>query len=220
MSDRRFGKPQLSGSYCECGCGQETTVIVKTARAQGRVRGEPNRFVKGHSREPNLGKSTQHMRNGDQRQCKLCSEWKHLSMFYQNSGYTCKPCRNAQIIKQRRESRPEWAQLETQPRRRASDREHALWARYRLRPDDYSAMLAAQEGKCELCKRREAKCVDHDHQTGKTRALLCNGCNSALGVFFDDPVMLRKAADYIETHRKATEEASREIQCAGEGGAT
>jgi hypothetical protein len=44
--------------------------------------------------------------------------------------------------------------------------------------------------------------IDHDHDSGKVRAALCHGCNRGLGEFADDPRRLRRAADYIERHRK------------------
>lgn len=43
--------------------------------------------------------------------------------------------------------------------------------------------------------------VDHNHETGVIRALLCGHCNRALGAMFDDPARLRAAADYIDFHR-------------------
>jgi hypothetical protein len=43
--------------------------------------------------------------------------------------------------------------------------------------------------------------VDHDHITGRVRALLCSGCNTGIGHLQDDPDVLRRAADYIEQHR-------------------
>jgi hypothetical protein len=42
--------------------------------------------------------------------------------------------------------------------------------------------------------------IDHDHETGRVRGLLCAPCNVALGMMENDPARLRAAADYIESH--------------------
>lgn len=69
----------------------------------------------------------------------------------------------------------------------------------------YLDMLAAQGGVCDLCKTagrgpvlRYGLVVDHCHDTGKVRGLLCVDCNTALGRFGDDAARLRAAADYID----------------------
>lgn len=67
-----------------------------------------------------------------------------------------------------------------------SARISALRNRYGLSADDYTAMLASQGGVCFICKtpptiRRLS--VDHSHKTHQVRALLCNACNTRLGVF-------------------------------------
>lgn len=64
----------------------------------------------------------------------------------------------------------------------------------------YQQMEKEQGGGCAICggkgKRRLA--VDHCHATGKPRALLCDNCNTALGSLRDDPLLLRKAIEYLE----------------------
>lgn len=72
---------------------------------------------------------------------------------------------------------------------------------------DYRALLRAQKGVCALCgkkrfgwlKGKRELAIDHDHETGKVRGLLCGDCNTALGRFGEDPARLRAAADYLET---------------------
>lgn len=74
---------------------------------------------------------------------------------------------------------------------------------------EYGKMLVAQGGVCAICKNEEsdtrngtvkALAVDHDHKTGKVRALLCAACNTGLGKFMDDSVLLRAAAEYLDIH--------------------
>jgi hypothetical protein len=40
--------------------------------------------------------------------------------------------------------------------------------------------------------------IDHDHETGKVRGMLCFPCNAALGQLQDDPTIIRRAAEYVE----------------------
>lgn len=73
----------------------------------------------------------------------------------------------------------------------------------------YNKLFEEQGGVCTICKspengRYKHLSVDHCHNTGKIRGLLCNNCNRALGLFKDNPEILRKAADYVEQHSKST----------------
>ena len=67
--------------------------------------------------------------------------------------------------------------------------------------------LVEQDHKCAICKTVGFKMredhttgmnLDHDHSTGKPRGLLCHNCNRGLGLFQDDPVLLKEAARYVE----------------------
>jgi hypothetical protein len=72
--------------------------------------------------------------------------------------------------------------------------------KYGITPEDYQAMLDSQGGKCAICKIRDANRIDHCHKTGKTRQLLCNQCNTAIGMFKEDVNILLTAIDYIRKH--------------------
>lgn len=70
---------------------------------------------------------------------------------------------------------------------------------YGLTLDAYKAMVTAAKGRCELCKKKQKTLsVDHCHTSNKVRGLLCGACNRALGLFKDNPGVLRKAAAYLE----------------------
>lgn len=83
----------------------------------------------------------------------------------------------------------------TNPERAAS---HKRLYKYGLSEEDYSAMLANQAGQCAICQRHMSNpCVDHDHQTGRVRGLLCHHCNVGIGYMRDDPSILLAAIEYL-----------------------
>ncbi len=82
---------------------------------------------------------------------------------------------------------------------------------YGLTRKDYNKMLADQDGTCAICnKKNEAKTrntelyqlsVDHCHDTGEIRGLLCMNCNFGIGKFRDSIEILKEAIKYLEkTH--------------------
>jgi hypothetical protein len=75
---------------------------------------------------------------------------------------------------------------------------------YGLSAARYRRLLAEQKGVCAICRRppqRRALCVDHCPVTKQVRRLLCDHCNTGLGLFGDDPARLRAAAAYLECAR-------------------
>lgn len=63
----------------------------------------------------------------------------------------------------------------------------------------YQALWERQHGMCGVCQRRDATDLDHCHDTGQFRGLLCAACNRILGTVQDDPALLRALADYIDS---------------------
>lgn len=75
-----------------------------------------------------------------------------------------------------------------------------LKAKYGLTLEAYEAMLTAQGGVCALCgnpPKQYRLAVDHQHETGKVRKLLCAGCNHKLAVV-EDQAFCAKAQAYLE----------------------
>ena len=88
--------------------------------------------------------------------------------------------------------------------RKKRNRASWLWTQYRLRPEDYEKMWEKQDKFCAICwawpeisKPKRIFPVDHDHDTGEIRGILCHACNKALGLFRDDPEILYRAAEYL-----------------------
>lgn len=116
------------------------------------------------------------------RTCGACGESKSESEFYFNAqkgryNYECNSCKAIY------------------------NRVRQLRAWYGLTPEDYMELLMFQEGKCAGCKREFGEGqlrpeVDHEHG-GRTRGLLCNRCNSALGKLDDNADLLRALVRYL-----------------------
>lgn len=118
--------------------------------------------------------------------------------FYANESLSdglsskCKPCKRAyQREKYERD----------QEAKKEADR------RYRLRqkglePEDYERLLESQDGTCAICdeppKQIDRLCVDHNHDTGEVRGLLCRTCNQGIGLLGDAPEGVRSALQYLE----------------------
>lgn len=100
----------------------------------------------------------------------------------------------------------EWRAKHPGRDRRAAERASYLKCAYGLSTQAFEAMVSNQDGRCAICDttmKNNWRCIDHDHQTGQIRALLCNPCNCVLGLAKDDPAILRAAAVYLEHHRAA-----------------
>lgn len=81
------------------------------------------------------------------------------------------------------------------------------------------SLLAFQQGRCAICHKHWKECaapkasgyetvfvqhlyVDHDHETGKVRGLLCNNCNAAIAFLNDETKLLDSAKAYLLKHKR------------------
>lgn len=80
---------------------------------------------------------------------------------------------------------------------------HELKKKYGLTIEDYELMLNAQGGACAICGSDQVRgfgkrmAVDHCHDTGKVRGILCGNCNRGIGNFAHDPELLEAASRYL-----------------------
>lgn len=96
------------------------------------------------------------------------------------------------------------------PRSYERTREMTLMREYGLTMEQYNMMMFTQNNRCYICGLEETALykgqvtplrVDHCHETGAVRKLLCHRHNAGLGLFNHDSDLLRAAADYIDEHK-------------------
>lgn len=131
------------------------------------------------------------------KRCPKCAESKPPLEFHVGSrnhdglSLWCKACATAKQVVRRQG-----------PGYREYQREWWLAHKYGITLKDYDRMLENQEGGCAICLRNPDDvgllCVDHCHESGKVRGLLCAPCNRCLGHVGDDLVVLRRAVAYLE----------------------
>lgn len=69
---------------------------------------------------------------------------------------------------------------------------------YGLTPTQHAALLLEQDGVCAICCQTPKKWdVDHDHETGRVRGLLCHKCNTAIGLLGDNLTLIHSAQEYL-----------------------
>lgn len=136
----------------------------------------------------------------DQYICATCRERKPDSSFgidknsVRKRKYSCKECTNAK----------------RRGRYQEDNRKYHLKSKYGMTPEQYSEMLVLQKGLCAICRESgkersgggRAKSsvrlyVDHDPVSKEVRGLLCHKCNIAIGLLYDDPSRIDRAADYV-----------------------
>lgn len=86
----------------------------------------------------------------------------------------------------------------------ASNRAGRRMRTYGVSPETYERMFREQAGSCAICGDQlgsTSGCVDHDHQNGRVRALLCSACNLGLGNFMESPERMLQAIAYLDMHR-------------------
>jgi hypothetical protein len=140
--------------------------------------------------------------------CGLCDEPKDLDDFHRHKKSAdgrhpwCKECKNK---RQRGHYLDNRAEILTTMRanRRGKYRRSDLKRNYGMSEQEYDARSEKQQGRCALCGRIPTGSlhVDHDHETGAVRGLLCSHCNTGLGLFRDNPDLLKKAIDYLAASR-------------------
>ena len=158
----------------------------------------------------------------DMKTCTKCKEIKSLSEFakdkYKKDGRrsNCKECyslfdkekywKNPEIARNRTNDYRSKLRNKSPEKLKLSNRNTKLKRAYGITHNDYLLMLEQQNYKCACCgidnKDSGVKglVVDHNHTTGEVRQLLCNNCNTALGLLKEDKTIINNLLKYIEEY--------------------
>jgi hypothetical protein len=168
-----------------------------------------------------------------QKACRKCGETKPLSEFYPQKGmkdgyrHNCKACHSlahkdwyAKNVDYEKARVKKWQQAnsdrvnsvnrrrrqERSKEYRRKERASYLLRKYGITLRDYETLRMTQLGMCVICRKIEWNRlhVDHDHQTGVLRGLLCGKCNKAIGLLDDDPALVHSAEAYLVSYRRAS----------------
>lgn len=131
--------------------------------------------------------------------CNKCGDEKSIHEFCVNrsrpSGHSgpCKACHNKKN-----------AGYNIEYRKTGYFRRHHLHKAFKLTEDQYLAKQEKQNNLCAICFRPQVGgknlAVDHNHKTEQVRDLLCNPCNSAIGLLDEDILRLQAVIDYLKRH--------------------
>lgn len=136
--------------------------------------------------------------------CNKCNIEKDINEFAKSSDRTrgfrqpCKEC----LQKKRRDGRkenPKWYEI---------NKKGKLRRKYGITLDEFKEMKIIQNNQCGICGvsfdeaefNKNFPNVDHNHETGKTRGILCTQCNSGMGFFNDNIELLEKAINYLKRY--------------------
>lgn len=141
------------------------------------------------------------------KQCTKCLSVKTLEHFTKRGDYPdryrsqCKECT-------RSSNNNRYHTKYAGPSHRKRGYKHVLKNKYGLTPQEFSSLLESQESECLICsskledmfKHTEGKraVVDHCHDTGKVRGILCGTCNTGIGNLQDSTKLLEKAIEYLK----------------------
>lgn len=142
-------------------------------------------------------------KDGKQHRCKTCAKELASKWYRENKD------RAYETTKARRARNPDAYKAYMRTYYKEVRRGRDI-TRFGITPEDYERMLADQGSRCAICGTSETGKhavfhIDHDHRCcdrngscGEcVRGLLCNNCNGALGLFKDDPDILRRAIEYL-----------------------
>ncbi len=145
------------------------------------------------------------MRDGHRNDCKAC----HRSA--KRARYAADPAKYKAMVKRWQQENADRLnayrrERNTLPEVKRRQRDAYYLRTYGISADEVDGMLTAQGGGCAICgmqpERLASLHLDHDHEHGHLRGILCIDCNHGLGKLRDDPDLLQRAIDYLQRTRR------------------
>lgn len=139
--------------------------------------------------------------------CKLCGNEKELKEFYlkshegSNRYNKCKSCYTAYIRQYRKEHKEAYNATQKKHWNKFRDRNTIRHKerKYGLERGEFQKLIESQNNQCAICGEGLIGNghLDHDHETGRVRGILCKQCNTGLGNFRDNQELLQNASKYL-----------------------
>jgi hypothetical protein len=135
--------------------------------------------------------------------CKDCDQFKPIEEFPKTPGAYCRKCLNIRT--------------KNAPNYQKNVRSNHLQKKYGITIEQYDELSRQQQGVCAICSEPETSkgksqlSVDHDHKTGMVRGLLCHNCNTGLGKFMDNRLILQSAIFYLDKTQGQIDNKIRQI---------
>ena len=172
--------------------GRRSALANRQSRYSNCIECSEKKFRKQHDIFPDSAEEMKVTKN-----CRICKIEKPLYSFRKTRhspmgrSNDCKECYNEY----------RYGSTENKIKNRNKQRKF----KHDLTAEEFKIMFDSQNGKCGVCETdmdflAKSTCVDHDHQTGLIREILCQKCNLGLGHFSDNIKNMRKAVAYLEKH--------------------
>lgn len=154
---------------------------------EGLVRSEKNNLLcKSCSNSIKAGGSAPLRYNeSGEKLCSICKHYKNESEFYNNKNSKSSICKSC-----------------SHDRSKNYNKNIGRYKKYGITKVEFEEILNKQKNKCAICKNDLKKeiHIDHSHNTGKVRGVLCGICNKGLGQFKDNIQNLKNAIKYLNDY--------------------
>lgn len=190
---RQTGKSNRVNKATEC--THTSDRAGKPVRGQRAAKGEPRSAGHGDSGEVIPGSKSEYMKAYYARNKDKWANRRRENRDAINAAKRASYAANPDIQEYYKRHAKQY-RIDNPNRRRHGE----IRKRYGLTPEQYQLMRDAQNDSCAVCRKKFSKTphVDHCHDGGHVRGLLCFNCNRAIGHFQNDVTIIQNAIRYLK----------------------